>query len=99
MKPPKNELFRNSRQCQVDPQIGAVTIDRPVTDSPSDLSGATPGITRGALRVLYELGYDTLTEFKFRTGHRADITALHKGGVIVVVEVKSWVADFRSDLK
>jgi hypothetical protein len=70
-----------------------------MTDSPSDLSGATPGITRGALRVLYELGYDTLTEFKFRTGHRADITALHKGGVIVVVEVKSSVADFRSDLK
>ena len=99
MEPPKNKLFRNNRQGQVDPQIGAVTIDRPMTASPSNLTGATPGITRGARRVLYDLGYDTLTEFKFRTGYRADIAALHKGGEIVVVEVKSSVADFKSDLK
>ena len=70
-----------------------------MTDSPSDLSGTTPGITRGARRALYDLGYDTLTEFKLRTGHRADITALHKGGEIVVVELKSSVADFKSDSK
>jgi hypothetical protein len=68
-------------------------------DSPSDLSGTTPGITRGIRRVLYELGYNMLTEFKFRTGHRADITALHKRGEIVVVEVKSSVADFKFDSK
>jgi hypothetical protein len=99
LEPPKNQLFHNSRQSQIDPQIGAVTIDRPMTASPSNLTGATPGITRGARRVLYDLGYDTLTEFKFRTGYRADITALHKGGEIVVVEVKSSVADFKSDSK
>jgi hypothetical protein len=67
-----------------------------MTDSPSDLSGATPGITRGARRVLYDLGYDSLTEYKFRTGHRADIIALNKGREIVVAEIKSSVANFKS---
>jgi hypothetical protein len=70
-----------------------------MTDNTPDPSGATLGITRGARRVLYDLGYDTLTEFKFRSGRRADIIALNRGGEIVVVEVKSSVADFKSDSK
>ena len=99
LEPSKNLLFGNSGQGQADRQSGAAAIDRAMTDPPSDLFGATPGITYGARRVLYDLDYDTLTEFKFRTGYRADITALHKGGEIVVVEVKSSVADFKSDSK
>jgi hypothetical protein len=70
-----------------------------MTDSPSDLSDATPGTTRGARRALYDIDYETLSEFKFCTGHRAEVIALHKGGEIVVVEVKSSVADFKSDSK
>jgi hypothetical protein len=70
-----------------------------MTDPPSDLFGATPGTTRGARRVLYHFDYDTLTEFKFRTGHWAGIIVLNKGGEIVVVEVKPSVADFKSDSK
>ncbi|NQV79346.1 MAG: MmcB family DNA repair protein [Alphaproteobacteria bacterium] len=59
----------------------------------------TPGITRGARRLLYDLGYDSLAEFQFKSGRRADIVALNQGGEIVVVEVKSSIADFRSDAK
>lgn len=70
-----------------------------MTDALPGQSGATPGITRGACRLLYDLGYDTLTEFKFRSGRRADIIALNRGGEIVVVEVKSSVPDFRADAK
>jgi hypothetical protein len=68
-------------------------------DDPSNQTSVTPGITRGARRTLFDLGYDSLTEFKFRSGRRADIIALNRGGEILVVEVKSSVADFRSDSK
>ncbi|MEQ8247770.1 MAG: MmcB family DNA repair protein [Alphaproteobacteria bacterium] len=70
-----------------------------MTDDPVSNGPGAAGITRGARRVLYDLGYDSLTEFQFRTGRRADIVALNRGGEIVVVEVKSSVADFRADLK
>jgi hypothetical protein len=70
-----------------------------MTDALPKQTGATSSITRGARRLLYDLGYDTLTEFKFRTGRRADIIALNRGGEIVVVEVKSSVPDFRADSK
>jgi hypothetical protein len=70
-----------------------------MTDETISADADAAGITRGARRVLYDLGYDSLTEFQFRTGRRADIIALNQGGEIVVVEVKSSVADFRSDAK
>lgn len=70
-----------------------------MTDALPDKDGATSAITRGARRLLYDLGYDTLNEFKFRTGRRADIIALNRGGEIVVVEVKSSVPDFKADSK
>ncbi|MDA0369170.1 MAG: MmcB family DNA repair protein [Proteobacteria bacterium] len=70
-----------------------------MTDDALASTSDTAGITRGARRLLYDLGYDSLTEFQFRTGRRADIMALNQGGEIVVVEVKSSLADFRSDAK
>ena len=70
-----------------------------MTDDPVLIDAGAAGITRGARRVLYDLGYDSLTEFQFRSGHRADIVGLNRGGEIVVVEVKSSVADFRADAK
>lgn len=68
----------------------------PFTASPA---GDAAGITRGAIRLLYDLGYDAITEFSFKTGRRADIIAMNRGGEIVIVEVKSSLADFRADAK
>jgi hypothetical protein len=62
------------------------------------LAGAA-AICRGVCRRLAELGYATLTEVTLATGRRVDIMALDRRGEILVVEIKSSVADFRADHK
>lgn len=54
---------------------------------------------RGVARMLAEHGFATITEFSLKNGRRADLVGLDKRGDIVIVEVKSSLADFRSDSK
>jgi hypothetical protein len=56
-------------------------------------------LTRGVCRVLEQLGYASLVEFPLANGRRADILALGKTGDLVIIEIKSSVADFRADRK
>ena len=56
-------------------------------------------ISRGIQRLLVNLGYRALTEFTLKNNRRADVIALNKQGRIIIVEVKSSAADFRSDSK
>ncbi|MCY4590220.1 MAG: MmcB family DNA repair protein [Alphaproteobacteria bacterium] len=56
-------------------------------------------LARGICRHLRASGYATLTEFTLRTRRRVDVIALSTDGSIVIVEVKSSHADFRSDRK
>ena len=56
-------------------------------------------ISRGIQRLLVSLGYRSLTEFTLKNNRRADVIALNKQGRIIIVEVKSSAADFRSDSK
>jgi hypothetical protein len=56
-------------------------------------------ICRGVCRMLCELGYATLTEVTLATGRRVDVMALGPRAEILVVEIKSSVADFRADHK
>jgi len=60
--------------------------------------GAAP-LARGICRALEQLGYVSLVEFPLANGRRADILALGKTGDLVIVEIKSSVADFRADRK
>jgi hypothetical protein len=66
--------------------------------SAAEPSGAAI-LARGACRALGQLGYVSLTEFPLANGRRADIFALGKSGELVIVEIKSSVADFRADRK
>jgi hypothetical protein len=59
----------------------------------------TRNVTRGAGRLLRALGYSVLNEFPLPDGGRADLAALAKDGSIRIIEVKSSLADFRSDAK
>ena len=61
-------------------------------------TGATH-LARGVCRTLDQLGYVSLVEFPLANGRRADILALGKSGDLVIVEIKSSVADFRADRK
>jgi hypothetical protein len=56
-------------------------------------------LARGICRTLDQLGYASLTEFPLANGQRADILALGKTGDLVIIEIKSSVADFRADRK
>lgn len=56
-------------------------------------------LARGVCRAFDHLGYASLVEFPLANGRRADVLALGKGGDLVIVEIKSSVADFRADHK
>ena len=56
-------------------------------------------IARGTLRLLAGLGFCGVTEMTLANNRRADIVAIGPGGEIWMVEIKSSVADFRSDSK
>ena len=69
--------------------------------SDSAVSGPSAALllARGICRALDQLGYASLTEFPLANGQRADILALGKTGDLLIVEIKSSVADFRADRK
>jgi hypothetical protein len=61
--------------------------------------GTTRAVTRGARRLLRDLGFAVLEEFPLPNGQRADLLALSPAGVLRIVEVKSCREDFRVDSK
>jgi hypothetical protein len=56
-------------------------------------------LCRGVCRALAQRGFATLNEVALANGRRADVLALGRDGELVIVEIKSSVADFRSDRK
>ena len=59
----------------------------------------TTAVTRGAARLLVDLGYAPLAEVTLPNGRRADLMALSRKGHILIIEVKSGLEDFRVDRK
>ena len=73
---------------------------RPENRAMSATLPATAGLlARGICRALDELGYASLLEFPLANRRRADILALGKTGDLMIIEIKSSVADFRADRK
>ena len=56
-------------------------------------------IARGTSRFLHALGYSVVSELPLPSGRRADLVALGGNGEILIVEIKSSIADFRADQK
>lgn len=57
------------------------------------------GVLRGARRLIRAMGYSSVCELVLPNGRRADIAAISPSGRILIVEIKSSAADFRSDRK
>ncbi len=74
----------------MDTTVTLIAVSRPET---------TAAVTRGAARLLIDLGYAPLAEVTLPNGRRADLMALGRRGEIFIVEVKSSLEDFRTDLK
>ncbi len=56
-------------------------------------------LCRGVCRALAQRGFATLPEVALANGRRADVLALGRVGELVIVEIKSSAADFKSDRK
>ena len=56
-------------------------------------------VTRGAARLMADLGYAPLLEVGLPNGRRADVMALGPRGEIVICEVKSGAEDYLADRK
>src|SRR2546430_716542 len=56
-------------------------------------------VARGTRRLLRRLNFSTVTELPLLSGRRADIVALAMDATILIVEIKSSIADFRADTK
>jgi hypothetical protein len=68
----------------------------PSKPAPSELA---IGLARGVSRTLIDWGYATLTEFTLKNSRRVDVMGLDREGDFIVVEIKTSLADFRSDGK
>ena len=66
---------------------------------PSASAPTAAEISRGVLRLFSDFGWHGLSEVTLANGRRADIAALCPKGRIIIAEIKSSVADFRSDQK
>ncbi|MBM3607842.1 MAG: MmcB family DNA repair protein [Alphaproteobacteria bacterium] len=56
-------------------------------------------IRRGVTRLLLGMGLAAVSEFQLPNGRRADVAALAPDGSLWLIEIKSSLADFRSDHK
>ena len=59
----------------------------------------TLSVTRGAARLMADMGFAPLLEVGLPNGRRADVMALGPRGDIVICEVKSGIEDYRVDRK
>ncbi len=71
----------------------------PVAPVDGRQSEAALFIARGTRRYLRALGFATVAEMPLRSGRRADLVALGGDGTLLIIEIKSSVADFRADGK
>ena len=83
------------------PGILTMSLTSLATSLPADgrQSQTALAIARGTARHLHALGYCVVSELPLPSGRRADLVALGGDGEIVIVEIKSSVADFRADQK
>ena len=70
-----------------------------LAESPFSRPETTQAVTRGAARLLVDLGWAPLLEAPLPNGRRADVMALSPKGLLAIVEVKSSLEDYRCDLK
>jgi hypothetical protein len=78
-----------------------MSLNSPAISMPADgrQSQTALAVARGTARYLHALGYCVVSELPLPSGRRADLVALGGDGEILIVEIKSSVADFRADQK
>ncbi|MAN64285.1 MAG: hypothetical protein CMI60_20315 [Parvibaculum sp.] len=62
-------------------------------------SPVAAAVQRGVCRMLIHMGHMPITELGLKNGRRVDVASLDKKGDVIIVEIKSSLADFRVDQK
>jgi hypothetical protein len=62
-------------------------------------SPTAAAVQRGCARLLGSMNFAPVTELTLATGRRADMMALGPKGDIIIIEIKSSVADYMADNK
>jgi hypothetical protein len=62
-------------------------------------SATALAVARGTTRLLHSFGLSVVSELSLASGRRADLVALGASGEVWIVEIKSSIADFRTDQK
>lgn len=62
-------------------------------------SDAGKRLAKGVQALFYDLGYASMTEVNLKIRRRVDVMGLNDKGRLIIAEVKSSAADFRSDSK
>ncbi len=62
-------------------------------------SPTAAAVQRGVCRMLRMAGFAAITEYSLASGRRADVIAISPKGRIMIVEIKSSIADYRADAK
>ncbi|MFZ3034541.1 MAG: MmcB family DNA repair protein [Parvibaculum sp.] len=62
-------------------------------------SPTAAAVQRGCARLLANMNFSPVTELTLATGRRADMMALGTKGEIIIIEIKSSVADYMADNK
>lgn len=75
--------------------------DDPLSHATADgrQSPVAAAVQRGVCRLLIHMGFSPLTELALKTGRRVDVAAVNAKGEVIIVEIKSSLADFRVDEK
>jgi len=79
--------------------MSAFDQDDPVIIHDGRQSERAAAIQRGTGRMLRRAGFAVIAELALSSGRRVDIMAVDPKGFIIVVEIKSSIADFRADNK
>ena len=93
----------------MDSRTAEAGIANPADSAVAEAGGAVSGLgppggralrmARGVCRFLAAQGYSTLTEFPVGKGRRVDAIGLNRDRHFAIVEIKTSIADFRSDAK
>jgi hypothetical protein len=78
------------------PTDGESMTDSDACETPVETAA---GIARGVSRLLLAHATVSIVELPLPDGRRADVVGLAADGTIIIVEIKSSIADFRSDQK
>lgn len=61
--------------------------------------GVAGDLARGVMRLFGDMGQACVAEFRLGNGRRVDLMAMDRGGLLTAIEIKSSLADYRSDRK